>query len=337
MPDRFLLERLQAEHQHGTWIGTELLPIANAVRQLGGDEEDYLRWVQSSNLWNSYAYSTSDRAADQRRSLEGAWRKSATAKPFDLEENLTDLEARVRAYTRWPNPRTASRDRAVALAFIRFCLDRNCYTRTISCYELAKYTPGLAPATVNRALHALLGLGLLRDEDRTDRRPSKRSTRRYRLNLYWAPRALRVPSVPPEGNGGGEIRSTCKSTLSQEPRSETEGVRDLWSRRGLGPGTYRVWEVMGDEAMTAREIASLTGQSDRSVRDYAAKLADAGLAGIKPGRPRRYFKAAIPLDLLEEVLECHGYLERQRQKIEILQGRNREQYPGTYNRVNGDA
>lgn len=350
-PDRFLLERLGAEHQNGTWVGKELLPIANAVRQLGGDDEDYERWVKASHLWTSYIHSTSDRVTDQERSLESAWRRSIRARPFDLDEALHDLEDRVRRHTRWPNPRTASRDRAVALAFIRFCIDRNCYTRTISSYELAKYTPGMSQRSVHRALMALLDLRLLQDVDRGDRRPSTRSTRRYRLNLYWqvslhtapTPRALQVPSPSSSGlqdplpvNGATDLRSTCKSTLSQERRSGVEN-RDLWSRKGLGPGAFRVWEAVGDEPLTAKEISARTGQSERSVRAFASKLADACLAGIKPGRPKLYFRVDTPLEVLEDVLGCAGYVDRVRARIEHQQEANRAAWPGTYKRLSDGA
>jgi hypothetical protein len=60
-PDETTLGLLRAEHVNGSWVGNnELLPIANKIRNQGGDEDDYRRWVKASNLWMSYVGSTSD-------------------------------------------------------------------------------------------------------------------------------------------------------------------------------------------------------------------------------------------------------------------------------------
>lgn len=155
----FLLNRLQAEYQH-RWIGPALLPIAGAIRELGGNFEDYERLVRMSNLWLTYTTETTNNVATQEKNLVSAWEKSKDHGDWDLADALSNLAARVRSFNRWPNPRTASRDRLVALAFIGFCLEHNCFTRTLSQYELAKMT-GLSRKTVARALASLIELGLL--------------------------------------------------------------------------------------------------------------------------------------------------------------------------------
>jgi hypothetical protein len=331
-PDRFLLERLGAEHQNGTWVGRELLPVATRIRELGGDEDDYQRWATTSHLWNSYVYSTGDTVAEQKRSLEGAWVAAGRSKPWDLEDALTELAARVRSYTGWPNPRTASRDRVVALAFIAFCIDRNCYTRTISSYELAKHTPGMSQKSVHRALVALLDLGLLLDVERTDRRTSTRSTRRYRLFLRWEqPRTSAMSSVPPGDLFTPDLRNSCKSTLSHERKD-----RDLWSWKGAGYAALRVWEVLTDEPMTVQEVSSTTGQSEQAARRCLKKLFDLGLAGEMPGRPKRYFKTEMPLSALEDALGITGTVDQARAKIKLMQEQNRKAYPNTYRRRNDE-
>jgi DNA-binding transcriptional ArsR family regulator len=201
-PDALTLELLQSEHTNGTWVGHELLPIASRIRNQGGDADDYERWVLSSYLWSSYTNSTSDRAKKQDASLAGAWLKAKDSKPFDLETALTELGARVSAHTGWTGP-TGSRNRAVALALIGFCIEHNCFTRTLSSYELAKRTSGMSQRTVSRALTALTDIGLIREVERTDRRTSTRSTRRYQLSLRW-------------GVSKTDSRSTGKASLSHE-------------------------------------------------------------------------------------------------------------------------
>ena len=44
---------------------------------------------------------------------------------------------------------------AVALALVEFCIEHNCFTRTLSSYELAKRTAGISRESVSRALTAL--------------------------------------------------------------------------------------------------------------------------------------------------------------------------------------
>jgi hypothetical protein len=139
--------------------------------------------VKTSHLWRSYQGSTRDSATDQGRSLEGAWQKSAASDPFDAEVSLSDLAQRI-ASSYWVG-RSGSRNRAVALAFVGFCRERNCFTRTISSYELSKYTAGMSPSTVRNAMVDLVELGLLRRTERTDTRTSSRSTGRFEINLRW--------------------------------------------------------------------------------------------------------------------------------------------------------
>jgi hypothetical protein len=140
-PDQFTRGMLGAEHQNGTWVGQELLPIANRIRNQGGSEDDYRHWVLVSHLWTSYVGSTGDRVRKQEASLTSAWRKSADSEPFNLEESLSALWARIANHTGWTD-RAGSRDRAVALALVEFCIEHNCFTRTLSSYELAKCVSG---------------------------------------------------------------------------------------------------------------------------------------------------------------------------------------------------
>lgn len=333
-PDQTALSLLGAEHENGTWVGRELLPIANRIRNQGGSQDDYERWVLSSTLWTSYKYSTSDPVSMQRKHLESAWDKSEESKPFDLEESLSELSARV-ATARWTG-RSGSRNRAVALAFIGFCIEHNCFTRTISSYELSKHTAGMSHHSVHRALVDLVNLGLLTKVERTDRRPSTRSTSRYQVNLRWKPersgsallgrdRSTPVPLSIPGGNSGTEIRSTGKLSLSQIRRN-----RDLWSSRGLGPTAGRVWEVLADKPATVRELSARAGLSDQATRRAVAKLADHCLAGTLPGRPAKYFLVETPLSAVEDALGCTGYVEHVIAKTTRRQAANRAGYPSNY-------
>jgi DNA-binding transcriptional ArsR family regulator len=324
-PDQFTLELLGAEHQNGLWVGKELLPIANRIRNHGGNEDDYRHWVLVSHLWTSYVGSTGDRVRTQDASLESAWRKSADHEEFDLEESLTALRERIAIHTGWAG-RSGSRDRAVALVLVGFCIDHNCFTRTLSSYELAKHTSGISPKSVSRALAALTDHGLIREVQRTDRRTSTRSTKRYRVNLHWAA----------AGRQGGVTSTDARSTDKLSLRHEWTPPSDVWSRDGLGPGAQRVWEVLTDEPVTVRAVAELTGMSRRSAKRYLLILAEHALAGSKPGAPGEptlYFRVDTPLDAIADMLGILGHVDYARWKIDWQQHDNRAAYPGTYRRL----
>lgn len=324
-PDPFTLELLQQEHENGTWIGRRLLAVANRIRDRGGCEDDYRRWVLSSGLWLSYTSSTGDSGAAQRRNLGTAWDRSTRSKPFELDDALSALLDRI-ATGYWTG-KAGSRNREVALAFVRFCRDRNCFTRTISCYELSKHTSGLSPNVVYKGLRDLVLLGLLTKVDRTDRRVSSRSTSRYRINLDWkAPRS--GGSVPsPGGYCGTDIRSTSNSSLSPERNSATG---DLWSSRGLGLTAGRVYEALTDEPASINELSKRAGLTYYQTRRALVKLADHCLAGLLPGRPVRYFKVETPLGVVADMLGCTGYVDHVIGQTEARQHANRVGYPSSY-------
>jgi hypothetical protein len=327
-PDPRTLELLGSEHQNGTWVGRELLPIANRIRNQGGTEDDYVTWVKASYLWTSYVGSTSDSAASQRKHLARAWDKSERSKPWDLEDALTDLAGRI-ATARWTG-RSGSRNRAVALAFVRFCIEHNCFTRTISSYELSKHTAGMSPMTVGRGLLDLVRLGLLTKVERSDRRVTARSTGRYQVNLYWKPTSgvspPRAAPKPPKGLFATDAMSTGKHSL---PQLRTN-FEDLWSHRGLGETARRVYEVVSDEPATVREISDRSGLSRHAARRALAKLTDNCLAGLKPERPARYFKVETPLDAVADMLGSTGYVAHMIDRTTKRQEANRQGYPSNY-------
>ncbi|WP_328358596.1 DUF4170 domain-containing protein [Mycobacterium sp. NBC_00419] len=356
-PDAATLRLLGSEHQNGTWVGRELLPIANRIRNQGGDEDDYYRWVQASTLWTSYICSTSDSATEQGKHLESAWDKSAQSKPFELDDALADLEDRISSAA-WPG-RAGRRNQTVALAFVGYCRDRNCFTRTLSRYELAKHTPGLSPDVVGKGLTALVQLGLLDKEDRTDRRPSSRSTSRYRINLYWHAGSPGDSHLG-QPNGINKSRSTSKYSLTSFCQLADNvsvidlSVHDLWSRNGLGQSARQVWSalpeypgcavfavddpasVFEDDAVDrigkyADELAAETGWSRRTVDNALTKLFDNCMAVAIAGRPRRWFRAAQPpVEPLAQELGCAGALADQIDRIEQRQQANRVAYPSSY-------
>ncbi len=361
-PDAATLRLLQAEHVNGTWVGRELLPIANRIRNAGGTEDDYIRWVTASNLWLSYTCSTSDRVAKQEDALENAWWKSEQSKPFELDDVLSALMDRI-AEARWPG-RAGNRNRAVALAFVGYCRDGNCYTRTMSSYELAKYAPGTSPTTVARALADLVKIGLLSKEDRTDRRSSSRSTSRYKINLHWKPASgLGVPRSC-KSNGITDSRSTGKYSLRHLCHVDGEiqeldvSTHDLWTYQGLGQSALRVWALLpehpgsgamalddpasiyDDDSITdvgksAAELAADTGLSRRTVGIALKRLFDNCLAVELPGKPHRWLRAAYPpVEDLSTAIGCAGTLAQNIDRIERRQHANRTAYPGAYARNN---
>jgi hypothetical protein len=361
-PDAATLKLLQTEHVNGTWVGPELLPIANRIRNAGGTEEDYRRWVTASNLWMSYTCSTSDSVGKQEDALENAWWKSERSKPFELDDVLSDLLDRIAAAS-WPG-RAGNRNRAVALAFVGYCRDGNCYTRTMSRYELAKYTPGIHPNTVGKGLKALVDLGLLAEEERTDRRSSSRSTSRYRINLYWNMTARLRGSQSYNPNGITASRSTDKYSLTHlcpidgQIRELDLSTHDLWTYQGLGQSALRVWALLpdhpGGDAMglddpasiydddsitvvgkSAAELVTEMGLSRRTVDIALKRLFDNCLAVELPGKPHRWLRAAYPpVEALADAIGCAGTVAESIDRIEQRQHANRTAYPGSYSRNN---
>jgi DNA-binding transcriptional ArsR family regulator len=320
-PDRQTLGILGSEHDHGVWIGKRLLKVSNRIRSCGGSKNDYDVWVQASHLWSSYTGSTGDSVSNQGKNLQGAWVKSADSLDFDLEESLTDLINRISS-ARWVGA-AGSRNRAVALAFVGFCSEHNCFTRTLSAGELSKYTAGMSPEVVRRGLHDLVRLGLLSRIDRTDKRTSKYSARRYEINLDWKP--LEGAS-PVSANYTAVVRSTSRSTLP----TLCNNTRDLWSSRGLGQTASRVYDALTDDAATIRDLSDSAGLSYQQTRHALAKLTDNGLAGEIPGRPVQYFKAEADLEAIEDMLGVNGHVNRVVETTIIRQEANLAAYPQNY-------
>jgi hypothetical protein len=132
-----------------------------------------------------------------------------------------------------------------------------------------------------------------------------------------------------------DLRSTDKLSLSQELPPPC----DLWSRKGLGPGAQRVYEVLSDEPVRARAIADRTGMNTPGVKRYLRILAEHGLAGSKPGAPgdaTLYFRVDTPLDAVADMLGIYGYVEIHRWELERLQHANRAAYPSAYRRLQAD-
>lgn len=364
-PDATTLKLLQAEHINGTWVGRELLPIACRIRNAGGTEDDYTRWVKSSNLWLSYTCSTSDPVGAHQKHLESAWDKSEESKPFELDDALADLEDRIRA-ARWDG-RAGRRNQTVALAFVGYCRDRNCFTRTLSRYELAKHTPGISPDTVGKGLQDLVKLGLLDKVDRSDLRSSSRSASRYSINLFWNMTARLQGSQSCNPNGISKSRSTAKSSLTYfchidgEVRELDLSTHDLWTYRGrnyrgLGQSALRVWTLLpdhpGSDAMSlddpssvydddsinavgksSAELVTETGLSRRTVDTALKRLFDNCLAVELPGRPHRWLRAAYPpVEAIAAATGCAGALDDHLERIERRQHANRIAYAGSYAR-----
>lgn len=332
-PDKRLYELLSAEHQFGKWVGKELLPIWKKVRELDGDEDDYERLVRSSHLWMSYTSTTSDSVADQERSLFTplSVNVQAYSSGWDLETTLTRLIDRVKVFNKWPNPRTAARNRAVAIGFLTFCIEQNGYTKTVSTYEIAKYTPAVSQKSVDRALRELVDLGLIIPMDDHLRNAKSRRTRRYRVFLNWGigttpavvpqeQQACACASVPRRELFGADLMSSCKCSLSHDGTLPHE----VWSRGGLGLRCQQVYEALTDTPATVKALASAIGASRSCVSKALNRLFDAGLAGFKPeGRSRLWFRVSAPLDAVADLLGVSGVADRHRQKIELQQADQR--------------
>ncbi|MBZ4537776.1 hypothetical protein FVO80_23880 [Mycobacterium avium subsp. hominissuis] len=101
-------------------------------------------------------------------------------------------------------------------------------------------------------------------------------------------------------------------------------MSDTWVRRGLGATAARVYELLTDEAVPVKVLASRVGLDRSTVTTHLNRLFEVGLAGHKTeGRSRLWFKGYAPLDLVAETLGVSGTLERHVQKIELMQADQR--------------
>jgi len=319
-------EILSSEHNHNEWIGPKLLAVANYFRSDALDRDDYERWVLASFLWSSYEDSTRDSVTEQRRNLERAWEKSSETKPFDLHESLTTLRRRV-VEARWPG-RAGPRDRAVALSFIDFCQENNCFTRTLSSYELAKWTPGFSPRTVDRGLQALEVRGLLTVVPRTDTTPGKRTTVQRQLNLDWRDLSSFIPERSLDDVS--DAISTVGRLIASDTSTTELVAHDLWSNKGLGQSPGRVYQVLGPEFVTLKTVAAQARMTESATRRALGKLYEHGLVMRRGRRPVEYRRNEdMTPDLIADALGVTGAIKANVEKIIARQEAN-ELYKATF-------
>lgn len=322
--DPAALQILDSEYDH-TFVGGKLLSVANYCRHAGIGEDDIEDLIRSSQLWVSFEDSTSMAERNRDKLLDSAIQKSRRSGEFELSDALEEMweKANRAEFT----GRNGSRDRAVLLAFIGFCWEHNCFTRTISTYELATYTNGIGPKPVGKALTALTEeYGKpLREVERRDNPSGRRPARRYRLNLEWTPPGGPTNIVRQRPN---EIR---KNTLGPTRPIFGEDVHeDVWTRGGLGETSRRVYDFLDsapDGWFTFQELAEHTGMSKDMAKRATVKLFDYGLAARRSrnrnsrGKPPFEYQRAVDIDMekLADYLGVSGVVERRVYGIRLRQ------------------
>jgi DNA-binding transcriptional ArsR family regulator len=332
--DPIALALLDSEYDH-TFIGRKLLSAANYCRHAGIGEDAAEDLIRSSHLSITYQASTSSNERKQDKAMSSAIRKAYRGSDFELSDSLSALWERVSSAA-WTG-RNGSRDRAVLLAFIWFCWEHNCFTRTLSTYELAAHTDGLSPGTVSRALASLVtnhGRPLT-VVPRKDRRPSRRSAQQYRLRLDWH------PSGGAQGiSGTGRAISSRQNLLPHD-----DGYSDLWSPAGLGETARRLWDVVdhhGPEGpwLSLAELAKVSGMTGDMARRAMDKLFEYGLVARRPrgkydDRPSGRCKPAaeyrrgwdVDYEILAYVLGVQGAVQQRTDAIRYRQEANRASLP----------
>ncbi len=307
-PSARALELLGSEYDH-QWPGPTLLSVANHFRHDGLDWEDYERWVRSSYFWTTYEDSTTSTESERIRILDSAWLKSGERTTFELDDTLADLAKSV-IDAQWYG-RKGIRARAVALAFIDFCREHNCFTRTISHYEVAKWTPGFSAERTRKGIADLVEIGFLRSVYRTGE--SRRSTRRYQVNLDWSPvmgTGSELVSLNVAMSSPGRLITSFGET---ETLSLTDTLldHDVWSHRGLGQSVGLVFIELTEDWQDVQTIAANCGKSQGAARKSLERLYDVGLVMKKTGRPVLYRAVDEPdLDLIAGAIGATGAIEQ---------------------------
>jgi predicted transcriptional regulator len=268
-------------------------------------EDEFIQLVLESDFAQTFA--TEDRGRDRSNRLERRLRKvwakvedgwnPPLREVTDVREQLEALSQRI-AEHRW-NGRTASTDRAVALALVQWAHEVGVWTLGAGTRELG-LRASVAHATAKKALSRLAALGLIKRDTQTKREGNQ--CQRWELDLDWGINCDSDPYEP------------------FPPRARSYGLNmqinhPVFLGSALGQTAKRIWLALAEapDGLTGKEIAERTGIKLGSLSRPLSKLTANGLAVAKSvsggrGRPSKVYQLD-PYVSLDEVAESFGVLD----------------------------
>jgi predicted transcriptional regulator len=308
--------------KHSEWATA--CAIGMYAMNAGYTEDEFIQLVLESDFAQTFA--TEDKGRDRSNRLasrlskvwdrvEAGW-NPPLREVTNVRERLEALSQRL-ANHRWTG-RTASKDRAVALALVQWAHEVGVWTLGAGTRELG-LRAGVAHATAKKALDRLAALKLIKRDTQTKREGNR--CQRWELNLDWGITDNIDPYEPfPPG-----ARSYGLNMSVNHP---------VFLGLALGHTAERVWRDLAEhpEGSKAEAIAERTGLSLETVRrTLSKKLVPNGLAVAEAqtkgrGRPAKVYRL-VPAASLDEVAGTFGVLdwhERTTERYERERGGYRE-------------
>jgi predicted transcriptional regulator len=279
-------------------------------------EDEFIQLVLESDF--AYVFATEDKGRDRSNRLERRLRKvwarvedgwnPPLRETTNVRERLEALSQRIADHD-WPG-RTASTDRAVALALVQWAHEIGVWTLGAGTRELA-LRASVVHATAKKALGRLAAVGLIKPSTQTKRKPNH--CQRWELDLDWGIMA----NIDPYGSFPPGVSSYGLNVAVNHP---------VFLGSALGPTAGRVWMYLAEHQDGARveAIAEGTGISDRTLRRVLAeKLVPNGLVVAEVdsagrGRPAQVYRLDpnVSLDEIAESFGVLGWHERTAERYE---------------------
>lgn len=282
----------------------DVLTVAMSAMNVGWTEQQFTEAVMASDLSAEIATENGrDRSDRLSARLRKAWRRAEDAwnPPIsdrnDVRERLQQMAQRLEA-RKWTG-RTASKDRAVALALVNWGLEIGAWTIDAGKRDLG-LRAGVGKDTASRALQRLADQGIVTKDD-----PSAQSThaQRWVLNMDWGTSDQTEPHDPAYR---GE-RFMWLTTTTSHP---------AFLSGALGQTAERIWRYLGEQAhqATATEISDDTGIGVQTVRRTLTKLVANGVAEVtgtrqSKGRPSPVYALSEASPSLDSIAEAYGTLD----------------------------
>lgn len=308
--------------RHSEWATA--CAVAMYAMNAGYTEDDFVELVSESDFAQTFA--TEDKGRDRSNRLESRLRKvwarvedgwnPPLREAPDVRERLQALSQRI-ADSQWSG-RTASTDRAVALAIVEWAHEIGVWTLDAGTRELA-LRANVAHATAKNALKRLAAAGLIQRDAQVKRESA--NAQRWVLDLGWGITANLDPHEPfPPGATLYGLNTAIK--------------HPVFLGAALGPTAGRIWVYLAEHQEGARveAIAEGTGISDRTLRRVLTeKLVPNGLVTAKlesagRGRPAKVYQLD-PYASLDDIAESFGVLgwhDRTAERYERERGGFRE-------------
>lgn len=296
-----LLDRQDERHSEWATACAAAMYAMNA----GLTEDEFVTVAASSDFACEFATENGrDRSNRLHSRLAKAWSRAEDGwnPPIsdrnDVRQRLESLSQRL-AEHRWTG-RTASKDRAVALALVAWAHEIGAWTVDAGTRELGLRS-GVAHGTAKRALIRLAAERLVKRSEHTERVSTH--AQRWVLDLDWG---LMDNLDPHDLVDGG--KGLCGLNMSTS--------HPVFLGRALGQTAERVWlDLAQHPDSTAAEIAERLGTASRTVnRALDTKLVAHGLVSASgtrsgKGRPAPTFRQDPGAPRLDDIAARFGVLD----------------------------